>query len=240
MRSPNFVQNLKLLLMSYYNMAQAQVKIGKSKNAELIFQHGLLLSEKFFITNTAIAKKYKKKVKGKRKGDKKGNFIEKNIQNASSPVIRHPGRKKLHSPRFMKSSKDNFMDIKTTEMNGTPRTGINVRINKPKKNKRVKSAFGNPYKEVPQNPEKEFIKSSDGEDVESKATKATKGISSEISNKISNKVVSFSEEDMDKIMETIKKNKNSKTTKMHNWQAFAEEQLQTLKKHKHKNKKCYA
>ena len=33
---------------------------------------------------------------------------------------------------------------------GTPREMVNIRVGKPKKNKRVKSAFGNPYKEVPQ------------------------------------------------------------------------------------------
>ena len=53
------------------------------------------------------------------------------------------------------------------------------------------------------------IKSLDGEDIESKATIATKGISSEISNKITTKVASFTEKEMEKIIESIKKNKTS-------------------------------
>jgi len=73
--------------------------------------------------------------------------------------------------------------------------------------------------------------------LESKATKATKGISSEFSNKINQKVVSFSDEDMEKILETMKKDKTPSSKKMHNWRAFAEQQMQGAHAHKSPNKR---
>jgi len=126
----------------------------------LIFQHGLLLSEKFFITNTQIAKKYKAKATKNKRKSKKRNFLEKNIKNASTPVIKNPGKKKFSSPAFLKKQQNNYMKARLSgglPNHGTPREMVNIRVGKPKKNKRVKSAFGNPYKEVPQMDKGKFL-----------------------------------------------------------------------------------
>lgn len=80
-------------------------------------------------------------------------------------------------------------------------------------------------------------KSSDNEDIDSKATKATKAHFSEASNKQPAKIAAFSEEDMNKILESIKKNKTPSNSKVHNWKAFAQEQIQGIKVFK---KRCYA
>eukprot|EP00344_Euplotes_crassus_P009451 CAMPEP_0197018288 /NCGR_PEP_ID=MMETSP1380-20130617/80018_1 /TAXON_ID=5936 /ORGANISM="Euplotes crassus, Strain CT5" /LENGTH=100 /DNA_ID=CAMNT_0042445489 /DNA_START=1102 /DNA_END=1400 /DNA_ORIENTATION=+ len=96
--------------------------------------------------------------------------------------------------------------------------------------------------------EKEQLKSSDNDDLESRATKATKatratkatkGFSSEISNRIGSKIASFSEEDMNKIMESIRNNTPS-MTKIDNWREFAEQQLEHARGHRSKHEGCYA
>ncbi|CAI2367192.1 unnamed protein product [Moneuplotes crassus] len=240
MRSHSFVQNLKLLLMSYYNLAQSKVKIGQSKDAEIIFNHGLLMSEKFFITNTLIAKKYKKRARLNNKNNKNKNFIQKNIKNAAVPVSKSPV-KPLQSSSSLRStrSSNHLAQIKTTRKHQSP-TKITSPLSssKVKQNKRVKSAFENSLQEMIL-AEKDLLKSSENEECESKATKATKALSSELSNKIRRKIASFTEEDIHKIMESIRNNTPS-ITKIPNWRDFADKQVMYAKGQKEKHQKCYA
>jgi len=79
------------------------------------------------------------------------NFVAKNIKNAATPVVRHPGSKKTSSLLKLKTKQiDNFVNISTgNTKSGTPKNIISFTSeNQIKKNKRVKSAFGNPCREI--------------------------------------------------------------------------------------------
>lgn len=161
MRNPKFIQNLKLLLLSYYNMvsiqfvnlqAEAQTKIGKLKNAELIFQHGLLLSKKFFISDAPITKKYKSKVAKKKRSPRPKNFVEMNKRVAKKPSSKSVlARNSSPSNPRQSPEPNNFVNININHRNSSQ---VNLRNRiasaNPKKSRRVNSAFDNPL--VPSTP----------------------------------------------------------------------------------------
>lgn len=217
------------------------MKIGKTKNAELIFQHGLLLSEKFFITDTSITKKYRKKVKAKGGSPRIKNFIDINKKKASQPVIRHPGSRNISPSRFLKGTQAiNSPNLNTepSSLNIRPQTAMS------RMSKRVNSVIDSQFIAISSLDKGKFpnltftdiFKSSDGDDLDSKATKATKAYNTDAS-KLSAKVASFSEEDLNKIFESIKKNKTPSNAKINNWADFAEKQMRGTQVYK---KKCYA
>lgn len=106
-----------------------------------------MLSEKFFITETPIAKKYQKKAKLRAS---KNNFIIKNIKTAGIPIDRSPAKKKLKITNSESQILgNNFVNIRTSE-HTSPTSSSQVLIGeKPsKKNKRVKSAFGNRLRDM--------------------------------------------------------------------------------------------
>lgn len=71
------------------------------------------------------------------------------------------------------------------------------------------------------------MKDSDNEELESKATKATRAYFSESSNKFSGKVASFTEDDMHKIMENYKRGKaKQRHERGSQWKTFAKRQAQ--------------
>ena len=131
--------------------AQAQVKIGKRKNAELIFDHGLLLSRKFFISDSEIVRKYQSKVKPKRKSPTRRNFIEMNKKVLKSPSsISLASRNMSPSGRSHPETKiGNFVNINVNSEKKTRSNKFSNRVTSAvvKRSRRVHSAFENPIRE---------------------------------------------------------------------------------------------
>jgi len=123
------------------------MKIGKKKNAELIFDHGLLLSRKFFISDEEIVKKYKSKAKKMQKSPGPKNFLQKNRELIKISTPRSTVTRKM-SPSSSKSkpTKNNhFVDIRTGGVNAknTDRVG-RVTSAVARRSRRVNSAFDTP------------------------------------------------------------------------------------------------
>jgi hypothetical protein len=127
------------------------VKVGKRKNAELIFDHGLLLSRKFFISDSEIVKKYQAKAKPKNKSPNRRNFVEMNKR-----VLKSPSSITLASRNMSPSGQShpeiklgNFVNINIHSEKKAKSNKFNNRITSAvvKRSRRVNSAFENPIRE---------------------------------------------------------------------------------------------
>lgn len=164
------------------------------------------------------------------------NFVEMNKRSAKKPSSKSLLARNSSPPNPNRSpQQNNFVNININHRNSSQGNLRNRITSANPKSRRVNSAFDNPL--VPSTPPIqgnislltfiEHLKDFDNEEIESKATKATRAYFSESSNKFSGKVASFTEDDMHKIMENYKRSKPKlQPNKEGQWKTFAKRQVQ--------------